>query len=271
VRVTNKHWFSYPGYSEIATGAARDAEIASNDNRRNPFPSVLEIVRRERGLDRREVATFASWETFRWIVEHEEGATTVNAGLQRYEHPDRDVQVLSDWQFQARTPWDGTRHDAYTWRFARAHLATYRPRLLWIALDETDDWSHDGRYDRVLDSIARFDSELADLWTWLQAHDQYRDATTLVITTDHGRGRGPADWRDHGKNVDGAQDTWLAIAGPSVTGRGEWRNTPAIHQNQVAATIARVLGVDYRRFVPDAGAPIPECTMQSAGCAGQRR
>ena len=38
-------------------------------------------------LDRRAVATFASWETFRWIVEHEEGATTVNAGLQAYEHP----------------------------------------------------------------------------------------------------------------------------------------------------------------------------------------
>ena len=173
MRVTNRHRFSYPGYAEIATGAAHDAEIDSNDNRRTPFPTVLEIVRRELGLDRPAVATFASWETFRWIAEHEEGATTVNAGLQAYDHPDHDVQVLSDWQFQARTPWDGTRHDAYTLRFARAHLATYHPRLLWIALDETDDWAHDGRYDRVLDTLARVDAALGDLWTWLQSQDQY--------------------------------------------------------------------------------------------------
>ena len=256
MRVTNRHRFSYPGYAEIATGAAHDAEIDSNDNRRTPFPTVLEIVRRELGLDRPAVATFASWETFRWIAEHEEGATTVNAGLQAYDHPDHDVQVLSDWQFQARTPWDGTRHDAYTLRFARAHLATYHPRLLWIALDETDDWAHDGRYDRVLDTLARVDAALGDLWTWLQSQDQYRGTTTLVITTDHGRGRGPDAWRDHGKDVDGAQDVWLAVAGPGTTRRGEWRDTPPIYQNQVAATVAGLLGVDYRHFVANAGAPL---------------
>jgi hypothetical protein len=256
MRVTNRHRFSYPGYSEIATGAAHDAEIDSNDNRRNPFPTVLEVVRRERGLDRRAVATFASWETFRWIVEHEEGATTVNAGLQAYEHPDSDVQVLSEWQFQARTPWDGIRHDAYTLRFARAHLATYRPRLLWIGLDETDDWAHDGRYDRVLDALGRFDQALSELWGWLQAEDQYRGNTTIVITTDHGRGRGPEDWRNHGKDTEGAEDVWVAMAGSGVTRRGEWRDAPAIYQNQVAATVAQFLGVDYRRFVPEAGEPI---------------
>jgi Type I phosphodiesterase / nucleotide pyrophosphatase len=266
VRVTNRHRFSYPGYSEIATGAAHDAEIDSNDNRRNPFPTVLEIVRRERGLEPRQVATFASWETFRWIVEHEEGATTVNAGLQAYAHPERDVQVLSDWQFQTRTPWDGTRHDAYTLRFARAHLATFRPRLLWMAFDETDDWAHDGRYDRVLDTLARFDAALADLWEWLQADPQYRGTTTVIVTTDHGRGRGPADWRDHGKDVEGAQDIWLVLAGRGVGRRGVWGDAPTIHQSQIAATIAALLDVDYRQFVPGAGLPIADCLMSKQGC-----
>jgi type I phosphodiesterase/nucleotide pyrophosphatase len=266
VRVTNRHRFSYPGYAEIATGAAHDAEIDSNDNRRNPFPTVLEIVRRERGLEPRQVATFASWETFRWIVEHEEGATTVNAGLQAYAHPERDVQVLSDWQFQTRTPWDGTRHDAYTLRFARAHLATFRPRLLWMAFDETDDWAHDGRYDRVLDTLARFDAALADLWGWLQADPQYRGTTTVIVTTDHGRGRGPADWRDHGKDVEGAQDIWLVLAGRGVKRRGVWRDAPTIHQNQIAATIAALLDVDYRKFVPGAGLPIGDCLMSKEKC-----
>jgi hypothetical protein len=59
-----------------------------------------------------------------------------------------------------------------------------------------------------------------------------------VITTDHGRGTGPTAWRDHGKDIEGAQDVWAAIAGPDVIRRGEWRNTPPMYQNQIAATIA---------------------------------
>ena len=169
----DRHRFSYPGYSEIATGAAHDTEIDSNDNRRNPFPTVLEIVRRERGLEPRQAATFASWGTSRWIVEHEEGATTVNArGLQAYARIPSATCRCSATGSSRRGHRGTTRHDGSTLRFARAHLATFRPRLLWMAFDETDDWAHDGRYDRVLDTLARFDAALADLWGWLQADPQ---------------------------------------------------------------------------------------------------
>ena len=34
---------------------------------------------------------------------------------------------------------------------------------------ETDDWAHDGRYDRVLEAYARSDRYLAQLWTWLES------------------------------------------------------------------------------------------------------
>ena len=36
--------FSYPGYSEILTGAAHDEVIDSNDNKRYPFLTVLEFL-----------------------------------------------------------------------------------------------------------------------------------------------------------------------------------------------------------------------------------
>jgi arylsulfatase A-like enzyme len=135
-----------------------------------------------------------------------------------------------------------------------------------MAFDETDDWAHDGRYDRVLDTLARFDAALADLWSWLQADEQYRGTTTVIVTTDHGRGCGPADWRDHGKDVEGAQDIWLVLAGRGVKRRGVWRDAPTIHQNQIAATIAALLDVDYRRFVPGAGLPIGDCLMSKEKC-----
>ena len=35
---------------------------------------------------------------------------------------------------------------------------------------------------------------LADLWTTLEAHPAYGGKTTLIVTTDHGRGLTPTDW-----------------------------------------------------------------------------
>ena len=68
VRVTNRHRFSYPGYAEILVGEAHDDVIDSNDKRRNPYPTVLEFLKGKLGLDKRQVAAFASWDTFDWIV-----------------------------------------------------------------------------------------------------------------------------------------------------------------------------------------------------------
>jgi hypothetical protein len=255
-RLSNQHWFSYPGYAEILTGVAHDKEIASNDNVRNPFVTVLEFAREKLDLPPTGVATFGSWETFRWIAEHQEGATVVNAGMQAYDLVDReDVRALSDFQFRTRPPWSSARFDAYTLRFARAHLERYRPRVLYVALDDTDDWAHTGRYDRVLDAINAFDAWLKDLWAWLQNDQEYRDRTLLVITTDHGRGDTAADWRSHGRKVAGSEFVWVAFAGTTPM-RGEWRNAPETRQSQIAATVAEALGLDYTAAVPEAGKPI---------------
>ena len=256
VLLTNRHRFSYPGYSEILTGQAHDDVIESNDPVRNPFPTVLEFLKRKLSLPASQVAAFASWSVFNWIVEHEEGAITVNAGFEPYDHPDPRIRLLSSLQTETPTPWDTVRHDAYTFHFAVAHLRSYRPRVLYLALGDDDDWAHDGRYDRYLDSLARADRYLERLWAFVQGDEQYRDSTTVIITVDHGRGRTPADWTDHGEDVEGAQDVWLVVASPDVPLRGEWRDAPDVSQNHIAATLARFLGFDLAEQNPEAGEPI---------------
>ena len=262
VAVTNRHRFSYPGYAEILVGEVHDDVIDSNDKRRNPYPTVLEFFRRRLGLDEHQVAAFASWDTFDWIVEHESGTITSNSGFDRYaasagKSPGSpEIELLNQLQTEALTPWDAARHDAITFRFAMAHLNAYRPRVLYIAFDETDDWAHDGRYDRVLDSLHGIDGHLRELWTALQGDSGYRDRTALLITADHGRGNTPADWRDHGRKVAGAEQIWMAFAGPDWSVRGEWRDSEPIYQNQVAATLAQALGLDYAGEHPNAGRPI---------------
>ena len=61
-KLTNRRLFSYPGYAEILVGQALDSAITSNDPVRNPEETVLEGLRRKRGLSREQVATFASWD-----------------------------------------------------------------------------------------------------------------------------------------------------------------------------------------------------------------
>jgi Type I phosphodiesterase / nucleotide pyrophosphatase len=254
--LTNTHRVSYPGYAEILLGEAHDDTIKSNDAIRNPYPTVLEELQARLELTKAQVAVFTSWNVFDAIVESREGALTVNAGFERFESPDPSTALLSRLQFETPTPWDSVRHDIYTFRFAMDHLQRERPRVLYLALGETDDWAHAGRYDRVLETYARSDEYLRELWTWLQSDAEYRGRTLLVVTTDHGRGHTPTNWRDHGAKVDGAQDVWIALASPAQTMHGEWREQPDVHTNQIAATLAGWMGVDWRALRPAAGPPI---------------
>jgi len=255
VTLTNKHWFSYPGYSEILTGEAHDDVIKSNDAIQNPYRTVLEELKDRLSLPTPGVAAFGSWEVFNEIAEHTRGSLTINAGYEALDTKDPIAAELSRMQFQTPTPWDSARYDAYTFYLAMSHLRAAKPRVVYLAFDETDDWAHNGRYDRVLDALSRTDKYLEELWTWLQSQPEYR-RTHILITTDHGRGRTIEDWRNHGAKVEGAENTWIAFVSPTMTQRGEWRDHPPLHTNQVAATIANWMGVDWTAGRPGVGRAI---------------
>jgi hypothetical protein len=256
VSLVNRHWFSYPGYAEILLGEAHDDVIKSNDSVQNPYPTVLETLREHLSLPRQGVATFASWGVFNYIVEHTEGATTVDAGPAEAAPANARLREWAALQRETLPPWSDVRSDIFTFKFAMAHLEASRPRVLYLAFDETDDWAHDGRYDRLLDAYARTDRYLEELWTWLQSQPDYRGRTHLLLTTDHGRGRTVADWRDHGAKVPGADVVWAAFVSPRMTARGQWRNHAPLTSSQIAATLAGWMGVDWRAIRPAAGPAI---------------
>jgi hypothetical protein len=256
VTLTNGHRFSYPGYSEILLGEAHDDVIKSNDRIRNPYVTLLEELRTHLQLPVARAAAFGSWEVFNEIVEHTAGALTVNAGYEAYENGDQAGRELSRLQFETPTPWNSVRHDAYTFGLAMAHLRSARPRVLYLALGETDDWAHDRRYDRVLETFARTDAYLKELWTWLQSQDEYRGRTHILMTTDHGRGRTTADWSSHGAKIEGAERVWMAFVSPRLEQRGEWKNHPPLHTSQAAATMASWMGLDWNARRPKAGRPV---------------
>jgi len=127
----NKHWFSYPGYSEILLGQAFDEDITSNDPIRQPRETVLERLKVKGHLTPAQVATFASWDVFNAIAEHTVGATTINAGTEPLDLAREDVQIMNRLQQEAASPWDHTRLDAFTFRQAMLLLlTTFAPRFV---------------------------------------------------------------------------------------------------------------------------------------------
>jgi hypothetical protein len=257
VEVKNPHWFSYPGYSEMLTGRPQP-DVTSNDIVRYPHRTVLEHAREKLGLPKERVAQIGSWEGFEMAAASREEAFFMNgaydfvpAGLSTPE-----MDRIAGLRVRIQQLWEESSNDVLTFELARLYLREHRPRVMWLGLSQSDDWAHARRYDRLLDYLHLADELLMELWEEVQSLDTHRDRTTLLITTDHGRGITPKDWAEHDAGIEGSQEIWIAILGPETPDRGELSNAEPVYQSDLAATLLEILGLDYREFDPEAGPPI---------------
>ena len=245
--VKNGHHFSYPGYNEILAGFA-DKKIDSNKKQDNENVTVLEWLHRKPEF-KGQVAAFCSWDVFPFIINVSRSKIPVNAGWMELEHfEDDSVQkIFNDLKRQLPRYWQSVRYDAFTFRGAMEYVKTKQPRVLYLALGETDDWAHAGRYDLYLESANQNDDFIRQIWTYVQSTERYRGKTALVIATDHGRGDDRVGWKSHGVKIPGCDRIWIAVLGPNIEGLGLRENFNG-SQGQVAATVAALLGHDFTKF-----------------------
>ena len=255
-RVTNGLAFSYPGYNEMLTGHP-DARINSNEFGPNPNISVLEWLNTLPDLHAK-VSVYATWATFKDILNVPRSHLPLQVGWDPPYHGSlTQRQELLNRLYESTTRLDD--EDVYNAFLQVPLLESFdkqQPRVLFVGYGETDNWAHAGRYDLVLHSAHLFDRFVGELWERLQALPAYRDSTTFIITTDHGRGSGPTEWKEHGVEQKGSENIWIAVLGPDTPPLGERGHTTEVHQAQIAATVAALLGKDYRQAVPAAAAPI---------------
>lgn len=254
-RITNSMKFSYPGYSETFTGFA-DPRIDSNNHPPNENTTVFEWLNRDAAFTGR-VAAFATWNAFSRIFNAERSGVPVYDGWTRGVAPSASPRsaLLRDLYATTIRLWPDVAFDALMQQSLLEYLSTHNPRVLFVGYGETDEFAHSGKYDFYLRSARNMDGYLAQLWARVQRDPRTRDKTTLIVSTDHGRGWG-REWTDHGKDVAGAEFIWTAVIGPDTPARGVRANTP-VSQAQVAATIAALLGRDWQRAEPKAAPPLP--------------
>ncbi len=254
-RVTNRKRSSYPGYQEMLAGFV-DPEIQGNSKRPNPNRSVLEWLNGRSGFAGR-VAAFGTWDVLPFILNRERSGLHIVAGSEPIlDDPLSERQgTINDLLRDTTAPWgESNPLDSFAFHAALDYLNRHHPRVLYLMFGETDEWAHEGNYDRYLRAAHLEDRLVQRLWGAAQSIAPGRVA--LVLTTDHGRGSG-AEWTSHGEKIEGAENVWIAVMGPQVASLGERAGPPFVTLGQVAATVALLAGEDYCTSVSQAAAPLP--------------
>jgi len=249
VDVTNRYWFSYPGYNEIFTGYA-DTLIYSNEYPDNPHKNVLEFINKLPKY-KNKVAVFTSWDAFPRILNEKRSGLLINSSysdvIGKLNQTQKDLNRQQ--HYIPKIFGNAERLDVLTYFMAKAYLQQNHPKVLYLSFNDTDAFAHQGKYDSYLDAANYSDAMISDLWEYLQSDPFYKDQTTFFITVDHGRGKG-VEWKHHNSRIEYANETWFAVMGPDTKPLGEIKNSGQIFQNQYAKTIAAFLGLNFPSVNP---------------------
>jgi hypothetical protein len=243
----NPYWFSYPGYSEILTGHV-DTLINSNEYPPNPHKTILEYYNSLPAY-KGKVAAFAAWDAFDRIINEKRAGLPVINGFDdnSVASTDPEMKLLNDMVRTSFRPWGNVEClDVFTHYQAFTYLKNKRPKVMYISYGETDEFAHHGEYKHYLNAAHQFDEWVGSIWNWVQSQPDYKNKTTLLITTDHGRGDiKKEEWTDHGSGVQDAYQIWFAAMGPKVKAMGEMKTNQQFYQKQLAQTAAQLTGHTY--------------------------
>lgn len=257
MNVTNQLWLSYPGYHEILCGFADDKNINSNDPVPNPNPTIFEVaLHTPQYAD--AVLCFGSWARFIEIFNEKRSGLKVNTNYRHAlsDHPTPREKYLDKLTDLCPQYWGEERFDFLTHEYAMEALRTQHPKFLFIGYGDGDEWAHAANYQLYLDAAHSADAYLKELWEYLQSDPFYKDQTTVIVTCDHGRGdQGTKGWFHHGNLTVNADQTWLMAFGKGIPAKGILQSG-SYYQNQIAPTLAKILGVEFHPAHEGVGTPI---------------
>lgn len=256
-KVTNPYWFSYPGYSEAFCGFV-DKGVNSNDHINNPNVTVFEWLAHKPRF-RNKIAAFGAWDALPSMMNRNRAGFYINASLEPVTQgrASSRQELLNHLKTETTGFEFSESPDSITFYSALEYLKQNKPKVFYLSLGWTDEAAHAGRYDEYLKSTHLVDQYLGELWKTAQSMPQYRGKTTLIFTTDHGRGAQGGDWKHHG-SLAGSDQTWMVFMGPDTPALGERKDAKDVTLSQVAATMASFLGEDYNASCPKAGQPVED-------------
>ena len=242
VNVSNFYKISYPGYNEMLTGYP-DPKLIPNTPRFNENINILEYLNTQPEYAGKVVA-FSSWNIFPYILNENRNALQINSGYEAVREEDSTDIYINQVQADIKQK-THCRYDQLTFLSAKEYIETNHPRVVMLGLGETDEFAHQGKYDQYLEQANNVDKMIAELWYYVQTDPFYKDNTSFIITTDHGRGKKPTSWYAHNLFVKGSGDIWQAMLGLGIAPLGEIKTAGQTYLKQTAATISLLLGEKF--------------------------
>lgn len=233
---------SLPGYMEMLTGAPTrclDNDCASVDG-----PTIADEMAADPGTGPLDVAVISSWDRIDRAAAKAPENLIVSAGRQHGKTRERlRFDPVAEELFDRGSkdgPEPGTgdfRRDRSTAAIALHYLRAQRPRFLFIGLGETDELAHKGDYRGYLAALVQADEAIGNVAAVLSEYEREGRRTTLIVTTDHGRG---PEFTGHGSYAPESGAVWLIAAGAGIPriGRAKF---PRPHKLSDVAGMIRAL------------------------------
>lgn len=234
IAASGPHFVSLPGYLEILTGEVSGCR--NNDCKPSLARTLADDVGKLPAVRREQVAVFASWEMLSGVAaapREAPGASRagalVDAGRSKHDPAPAFPGI------------EGYRPDRGTAALAIAHLLQHRPRFLWVALGDTDEWAHRSDYRGYLEALRFADRFVEELCMHLGEMGAYGERTALLVTTDHGR-----DESFHAHGGPGSGRVWLMARGGGIPRRGVIGTRRQRHLRDLAPTVQSLLRLPVR-------------------------
>ena len=125
-------------------------------------------------------------------------------------------------------------------------MDNHHPHFLWIYLADVDHEGHSGVWSNYIGAIQTADSLVDVIWNAIQSDQFYKDATTLIVTNDHGRHDDQhGGFSGHGCGCDGCRHIQFLAVGPRI------KKNYISYQNRyipdMAVTAAYIAGVETEK------------------------
>ncbi len=201
--VSNPYRISLPAYSDMLSGIRQETVTENNLRRPLTHPTWIDQFV-QKGMPGSWFSVFTSWERIAEVVSQTvipEGMM-VSSGLHPGETP---------------PPWHDARYDTDTIKQIDRYFfeEKHHPTFSFVVFNDTDEWAHENQFERYTQAIRADEKYIASFIQQLESDPFYREQTTYLVTTDHGRGTTPETFHGHGSEVEGAQYIWAFLIPPS--------------------------------------------------------
>jgi hypothetical protein len=118
-----------------------------------------------------------------------------------------------------------------------------QPDFLWVYLADVDNAGHTGDWDYYTTALLKADSIVGELWDHIQSSAYYRNATTIIVTNDHGRHDDQhGGFQHHGCGCEGCRRIQFLAVGPNI--KPNHVSTVPRTLLDMAVTAAHILGFE---------------------------